>query len=65
MTRDPEIPTPRRILSIGAPKQALKPMMGANVATERLATKSAREFPMANTVRPTMASDRPKTKPNV
>jgi hypothetical protein len=27
---DPEIPTPRRIFSIGPPKQAENPMMGAN-----------------------------------
>ena len=62
---EPETPTPRRMLSIGPPKHAAKPIAGANAATEMLATKSAREFPTAKSVRPMMASESPKMKPNV
>lgn len=65
MTNDPESPIPRRILSMGPPKQALKPMIGANCATVTFATKSASELPTAKMVRPMMASERPKSSPNV
>lgn len=62
---EPETPTPRRMFSIGPPKQAEKPMTGANTATDMFATRSASEFPMAKIVMPMMASERPKRKPNV
>lgn len=62
---EPEIPTPSRILSIGPPKQAEKPITGANAATARFATKSASELPTAKIVSPMMASERPKMYPNV
>ena len=65
MMYDPDKPTPSKMLSIGPPKQAEKPMMGAKVATEMLATKSASELPTAKMVRPMMASERPNMKPNV
>ncbi len=58
-------PKPRRILSMGPPKQAEKPIIGANAATVIFATKSAREFPTAKIVRPMIASDRPKMRPKV
>ena len=38
---------------------------GGLTATLVLATRSARELPTAKTVRPIMASDRPKMNPNV
>ena len=60
-----EMPTPRRMLSIGPPKQAENPMIGAKTATAMFATRSAREFPTAKIVRPMMASDKPKIKPKV
>lgn len=61
----PDIPTPRRILSMGPPKHAENPMMGAKTATLMLATRSASELPTANMVNPIIASERPKTRPNV
>ena len=65
MMYEPEMPTPRRMLSMGPPKQAENPMMGAKTATDMLATRSARELPMAKTVRPMIASERPKISPKV
>ena len=59
------MPMPRRMLSMGPPKHAEKPMMGAKTATDMLATRSARELPTAKMVRPMMASERPKMRPNV
>ena len=56
---------PRSIFSIGPPKHAARPINGANLATAKFATRSAIELPMANTVSPTIASERPKMKPNV
>jgi hypothetical protein len=50
---------------MGPPKQAEKPMMGAYDATVKLATKSASELPIANTVRPIMASESPNMSPKV
>ena len=61
----PDKPTPRSIFSIGPPKHAEKPMIGANAATVMFATKSAREFPIAKMVRPMIASEMPKIKPKV
>lgn len=61
----PVMPIPRRMLSIGPPKHAEKPMMGAKTATLMLATRSARELPTAKMVSPMIASDRPKMRPNV
>lgn len=49
VTNAPLNPTPSRMLSMGPPKQAEKAMMGAKEAMERLATRSAVEFPMAKT----------------
>ena len=40
-------------------------MAGELTATLMLATRSARELPMANIVRPMMASDKPNMSPNV
>ena len=65
MIYEPETPIPSRMLSIGPPKQAEKPMTGANAATEMFAMRSARELPTAKMVRPMIASERPKMKPNV
>lgn len=65
MMYDPEPPTPMRIFNIGPPKQAENPIIGANVTTEILATKSASELPTAKIVSPMIASDRPKMKPKV
>jgi hypothetical protein len=78
---DPDTPTPRSMLSIGPPKQAEKPMTGANAcechewerrgcvdqltATEIFATRSARELPIAKIVRPMIAFDSPKINPKV
>ena len=65
MTYEPLRPTPSRMLSIGPPKQAAKPITGANAATETFATKSASELPTAKIVSPIIASLRPKMKPKV
>ena len=65
MMYDPDRPTPSRMLSMGPPKHAEKPMTGAKAATARLATKSARLFPTAKIVSPMIASERPKMWPNV
>ena len=45
-------------------QQHIKERGAARTATLMLATRSASEFPTANIVRPMMASDRPKMKPN-
>ena len=62
---EPDTPTPSRMLSIGPPKHAEKPITGAKTATDMFATRSASEFPIAKMVMPMMASERPNRKPNV
>ena len=42
MTYEPEMPTPNNILSIGPPKQAEKPMIGAN-AWDQIKDKTFKE----------------------
>lgn len=65
MTSVPPSPMPRSMLSIGPPKQALKPMIGAKLAIVTFATKSPSELPTAKMVNPMIASERPKMRPNV
>lgn len=81
MMYDPDTPMPNRMLSIGPPKHAEKPMIGAktyrilniiltekeklHTATLIFATRSASELPIAKIVNPIMASERPKIRPNV
>lgn len=49
----------------GSENEYRQTMSRALTATLIFATRSARELPTANIVKPIIASDRPKMKPNV
>lgn len=64
MMTEPDRPIPSSIFSMGPPKHAENPIIGAKEAMLVFATRSASEFPMAKMVKPIMASDNPKMRPN-